>query len=153
MAKSFVLIASLSLTLMFSSCKNEKTSEEAATAPIPELKTTKIEFEESEFEFGEVNEGDTVRHEFIFKNTGEEPLLISDAKGSCGCTTPHYTKDTIAPGATGKMMVQFNSNGRDGIQEKTVTILANTEPEATVIKIKGKVKKKPEVIEGPFIKK
>jgi hypothetical protein len=153
MAKSFVLIASLSLTMMFTSCKQVTTTEETAAAPLPELKTTKIEFTETEYDFGTVNEGDTVRHEFVFKNTGDEPLLISDAKGSCGCTTPHYTKDTIAPGNTGKMMVQFNSNGRSGDQEKTVTILSNTEPEASVIKIKGKVKAKPEVIEGPFIKK
>jgi hypothetical protein len=153
MMRTFVFITTLSIACIASSCNKSNTTEAISADSLAELKTTKIQFEDSLYSFGTINEGDTVRHEFVFKNTGNEPLLIADAKGSCGCTTPQYTKDTIAPGETGKMMVQFNSNGRSGEQQKTVTVLANTDPEATVVTIQGFVKKKPEVIDGPFIKK
>ena len=130
--------------------KQEETdTKDSVAVGAKELKPTKIEFIEPEFIFGDVNEGDTARHEFKFKNTGSEPLYVRDAKASCGCTTPEWTKDTIAPGGEGKILVQFNSKGRPGDFTKTVTVLANTDPEATVITIKGKVI---EAITGPFAK-
>jgi hypothetical protein len=140
------------------SCDDKKDEEAAVTqqdstgAPIQELKTTSLVFIEPEHEFGDVKEGEFAKHEFVFKNTGTEPLYVRDAKASCGCTTPEWTKDTIAPGAEGKILVQFNSEGRPGNFTKTVTVLANTEPEAAVITIKGFVIEKPKDISGPYIK-
>jgi hypothetical protein len=129
--------------------KKQEESTSMDSVHVKALKTTKMEFIEPEFEFGNVNEGDTAKHEFIFKNTGTEPLYVRDAKASCGCTIPQWTKDTIPPGADGKILVQFNSKGRPGDFTKSVTVMANTDPEASVITIKGHVI---EALSGPFAK-
>lgn len=148
----------LSCAVMVVSCDGKKDGEAAVVqqdstgAPIQELKTTKLEFTETEHEFADIKEGELAKHEFVFKNTGTEPLYVRDAKASCGCTTPEWTKDTIAPGAEGKILVQFNSDGRPGNFTKTVTVMANTDPEATVITIKGFVIAKAKDISGPYLK-
>lgn len=108
---------------------------------IPTGPTTTIEFEEKEFDFGTIDEGDKVTHTYKFTNTGSEPLIIKDAKGSCGCTVPSWPKDPVAPGATAEMEVVFNSKGKSGSQNKRVTITANTSPGQTFINIKGEVTK------------
>lgn len=110
-------------------------------AEVPTGPTTTIEFEESEFDFGTIDEGEKVSHTYKFTNTGNEPLIIKDAKGSCGCTVPSWPKDPIAPGGTGEMLVEFNSKGKSGSQNKRVTITANTNPGQTFINIKGQVNK------------
>ncbi len=99
----------------------------------------KIEFEEEVFDFGDIEEGESVEHLFKFKNTGENPLVISNAKGSCGCTVPEWPRSPIAPGGKGEIKVIFNSKGKTGSQNKTVTIMANTLPNETLIRIVGKV--------------
>ena len=146
----------LSCAVMTVSCDEKKDEESAVTQQdstvVKELRQTTIAFVEAEHEFGDVKEGEFAKHEFVFKNTGTEPLYVRDAKASCGCTTPEWTKDTIAPGAEGKILVQFNSEGRPGDFTKTVTVLANTEPEATVITIKGHVIAKVKDISGPYVK-
>jgi len=142
----------VSVSLLAVSCDEKKNEESAVTqdsTAVKELKKTTMVFLEPEHEFGDVKEGNFAKHEFIFKNTGTEPLYVRDAKASCGCTTPEWTKDTIAPGAEGKILVQFNSQGRPGDFHKTVTVLANTEPEASVITIKGHVIG---AISGPYAK-
>jgi Protein of unknown function (DUF1573). len=145
----------LSCAVMTVSCDEKKDEEAAVTQQdstvVQELKTTSLAFTETEHEFGDVKEGEFAKHEFVFKNTGTEPLYVRDAKASCGCTTPEWTKDTIAPGAEGKILVQFNSEGRPGTFTKTVTVLANTDPEATVITIKGFVIAKVKDISGPYV--
>ncbi len=116
----------------------------AATTPaveVPTGPTTTIEFSESEFDFGTIDEGEKVSHTYKFTNTGTEPLIIKDAKGSCGCTVPSWPKDPVLPGATGEMLVEFNSKGKAGSQNKRVTITANTNPGQTFINIKGEVNK------------
>ena len=83
------------------------------------------------------------RCEFVFTNTGEEPLIISKAKGSCGCTVPNWPKEPILPGKSGKIDVVFRpSKGQAGSkQTKTVTVSANTSPENTILKITAFVNK------------
>lgn len=103
----------------------------------------KIEFEEEVFDFGEITEGEVVEHVFVFKNTGENPLIINNAKGSCGCTAPEWPRSPIEPGATGEMKVKFNSKGKQGEQNKTVTVTANTLPNTTVIRVVGAVRPDP----------
>ncbi len=101
---------------------------------------TSIEFEESEFDFGQVTLGEQVSHVFTFTNTGDKPLLISKAKGSCGCTVPSWPQRPIAPGATGELLVNFDSEkGGVGNQAKTVTVTANTNPQKTTVTIKAQV--------------
>jgi hypothetical protein len=80
-----------------------------------------------------------VKHTYKFTNTGDEPLIISRAKGSCGCTVPKYTTDPIAPGDSGEMVVEFNTRGKRGRKSQKVTITANTTPPQTFIYIEGDV--------------
>ena len=82
---------------------------------------------------------------FEFTNTGNEPLIIQDAKGSCGCTVPKYPKEPIAPGATGEIEVEYKPGTQKGNQTKAVTLTANTQPEQTVLQITAMVE---EVEEG-----
>nr|AOE11454.1 hypothetical protein [uncultured bacterium] len=96
-------------------------------------------FEEEVWDFGPIKDGDVVDHDFEFMNTGESPLIISSAQGSCGCTVPKYSNEPIAPGSKGIISVQFNSKGKGGSQEKTVTLSANTVPNTKVLKIKAQV--------------
>lgn len=97
-------------------------------------------FEEKEYNFGEIKEGDVVEHHFKFKNTGKVPLTILNARSSCGCTTPEWPKDPIPPGGTGEILARFNSEGRTGPQSKLVMVTANTFPNEISVKIKGTVK-------------
>jgi hypothetical protein len=98
-----------------------------------------MSFKETEFNFGKVKEGEKVQHEYEFTNTGKEPLVISNAKGSCGCTVPQWPKEPIAPGKSGKIKVEFDSKGKPGPANKQVTITANTDPVQSIIYIKGEV--------------
>ena len=101
------------------------------------LPATTMQFAETEFDFGKIKQGDSPEHIFKFTNTGNEPLIIADAKGSCGCTVPTYPKEPVAPGATGEILVKFNSAGKSNNQQKTVTLTANTNPLTTVLTIKA----------------
>ena len=118
-------------------------TKDGQTAPAqpaePTGPTTTVEFEEIEFDFGVVDAGEKVKHVYQFKNTGSEPLIISNAKGSCGCTVPSWPKDPIPPGSTGEIEVQFDSKNKKGKQSKRVTITANTDPAQTFLTIKGEV--------------
>ena len=102
-------------------------------------------FGEPTHDFGKIMDGDKVEHVFLFENTGSEPLVISNAKGSCGCTVPDWPKDPIKPGATGEIKVVYNSKGKGKVggknENKTVTITANTNPPETRIFVKGIVDK------------
>jgi hypothetical protein len=101
-----------------------------------------MSFDKSEHDFGIINQGSVVYYIFNFKNTGATNLIISNAIGSCGCTIPEYPKEPIAPGQSGKMKVSFNSTGKYGHQEKTVTITANTASGTEKLRIKASVKPK-----------
>ncbi|MGA0558870.1 DUF1573 domain-containing protein [Larkinella sp. VNQ87] len=83
------------------------------------------------YDFGDITEGDTVSRQFKFKNEGEFPLIINNIQASCGCTTPEWPKKPIAPGEEGTIKVLFNSQGKRGVQNKTVTVYANTDPAYT----------------------
>lgn len=96
-------------------------------------------FEEEIFDFGKIVQGEKVTHAFVFKNTGKKNLIVSNASGSCGCTVPEWPKEPVQPGASGKINVVFNSEGKSGMQEKTVTIVTNCEPATRVIRIKAEI--------------
>jgi hypothetical protein len=93
----------------------------------------------TEFDYGTIDAGQKVTHKFKFKNTGSEPLIISNCKGSCGCTVPKCPTEPIAPGQEGEIPVEFDSKGKNGPDSKTVTITANTNPAQTLLTIKGNV--------------
>ncbi|WP_298544430.1 DUF1573 domain-containing protein [uncultured Aquimarina sp.] len=96
-------------------------------------------FSETEFDFGTVTEGDILKHTFSFTNTGNAPLVIVNAKGSCGCTVSDWPKEPIAPGETKEMQVAFNTNGKPNLQNKQVTITTNTALGKHILKIKAMV--------------
>jgi len=100
---------------------------------------TTIQFYDTMFDFGSIKEGDVVKHAFKFKNTGNNPLLISKADVSCGCTVPTFSKEPIAPGAEGEIMVQYNSNHHPGNQQKNVLVHSNAQMEAISIGFKANV--------------
>lgn len=98
-----------------------------------------ITFNKKEHDFGEIKEGTKAETVFIFTNTGDADLIISDAKGSCGCTVPEFPKEPIKPGKSGKMKVSFDSAGKPGMQQKSVNITCNTQQGSDVLTIKANV--------------
>ncbi len=102
-------------------------------------KLPKIEFEEKIHDFGKVIEGEKVSYSFKFKNVGSSPLLISDVNASCGCTATKYPKTPIEPGKEDIIKVTFDSEKRKGFQNKSITVISNTQPNKTVIRIKAMV--------------
>ena len=85
-----------------------------------------MEFTDTVHDFGTIHEREIVEYEFSFTNNGKTPLIINSAIGSCGCTVPSYPHDPLEPGKSGVMKVTFNSAGKSGHQEKSVTIHTNT---------------------------
>lgn len=100
---------------------------------------TEITFEKDSYDFGDIRQGDTVSHDFKFTNTGSHDLIITNARGTCGCTVPEWPKEPIKPGESNVIKVQFNSKNKKGAQNKTVTITANTKPSETKIYFTGNV--------------
>ena len=166
MNKKTIFIATVTLGLLFSSCKKEATTDPSTgiatmnpennateqqqtipTRPITESKTNApatgtavMTFEKNEHDFGVIKPESKVDYIFKFKNTGKEDLVISNAQGSCGCTIPEYPKEAIKPGESGKIKVSFNSAGKSGNQQKSVTITANTEVGKELLTIKAQIK-------------
>jgi len=145
MKKSFlILVAALTI---FSGCNNS--SEEQVDASVvnnpntatadANAKLPKIKFTEERFDFGEITQGEKVEHTFEFTNTGDADLIITSAKGSCGCTVPEWPKKPIKPGEKGVIDVVFNSEGKSGKQHKKVTVVANTQPSTSEFVITGHI--------------
>ena len=130
------LILSSALALLITTVVSAQEFSREASLDLP---ITDITFDETEFTFGKVKAGDIVQHIFRFTNAGDEPLVLSNAKGSCGCTVPSWPKDPIPPGGSGAIVVQFDSKGKSGPQTKQVTITANTDPAQSIFYIKGEV--------------
>ncbi len=107
--------------------------------PESNLPTTSMAFTEMAHDFGKIKQDTENKKIFKFTNTGSEPLVISNAVGSCGCTVPAYPKEPIAPGATGEIEVVYKPGKQKGSQSKTVTITANTEPKTTRLSISADV--------------
>ena len=103
-----------------------------------------ITFNETTHDFGKINEADgRVTTIFEFKNEGMIPLVLTNVKASCGCTTPKWTREPIEPGATGEITVTYNPNGRPGRFQKTVTVTSNASEATLRLYIKGEVIPKP----------
>jgi len=89
--------------------------------------------------FGKINQGDKVTYAFKFTNTGKSPLIVSDAVASCGCTRPEWPHVPIQPGGSEAIKVTFNSAGKKGLQDKMITITANTLPRQNLVHLIGEV--------------
>ncbi|MFM7053776.1 MAG: DUF1573 domain-containing protein [Bacteroidota bacterium] len=99
-----------------------------------------IKFAELTYDYGTIEQGDKVHHEFQFTSTGKEPLTITQAKGSCGCTVPEFPTQALKKGEKGTIKVTFDSAGKMGLQDKTVTVITNTPDSPIVLHIKGVIK-------------
>jgi hypothetical protein len=98
-----------------------------------------IEFEHDFHDFGRVIQGEKVAYSFKFTNSGGSDLIISRVSSSCGCTVPDFPKTPIKPGESHKIDVKFDSQNRRGFQNKSVTIISNTQPNMQVLRIKAEV--------------
>ncbi|HNQ13278.1 MAG TPA: DUF1573 domain-containing protein [Bacteroidia bacterium] len=102
-------------------------------------KTALMVFDETSHHFGTVKEGNVVTHRFTFKNTGTQELIINNARASCGCTVPEFTKTPVKPGASGWIDVSFKSEGRSGMESKTISVVSNAVPSTRVLTISAEV--------------
>jgi hypothetical protein len=118
--------------------------EEKPAGPLP-----LIEFEKLDHDFGTVPEGPKVSYTYKFKNNGQAPLIIQNAAPSCGCTVPDWTRQPIPVGGTGFVKAEFDTNQKSGIQNKTITVTANTWPKTTTLHFKAMVTPKPTGANGP----
>lgn len=163
MRKYFILVSMTTASAVFFACQSDsktagKSVETISTegkissiirspvsgdGTVDSVNVAKIEFEQPIFEFGEVDEGAVVKHEFKFVNKGKVPLTIQNAHSTCGCTIPDWPKDLIPPGEGGVIKVEFDTKGRSEFQEKPIIITANTYPSVTKIFVRGIVHKKP----------
>lgn len=115
-------------------------AEQAVQIQQPTGPTTSILFVKDAHDFGAIKQNSTDnKHTFTFTNTGSEPLIISNAKGSCGCTVPQWPKEPIPPGGTGTIAVEYKPGSQKGSQKKTVTVTANTTPPDTRLSISAEV--------------
>jgi hypothetical protein len=143
--KQLILLL-VSLVLVSCGSSDEKTittdlvnSPLTANSKAAKSLTPNIEMIETSYDFGEIHQGESVTHDFILKNTGHSDLIITAAKGSCGCTVPVWPKNPISKGEDAIIKVTFNSAGKSGKQNKTVTLVTNAIPNTKVITINGNV--------------
>jgi hypothetical protein len=137
----------LVLSSFLAACSNQTATDTESvnqneTSTVDSVANTNVpvfQFEKEVYDFGEIKEGEKVSYDFKFKNIGDAPLIISSATATCGCTVPEYPKEPLAPGAEGIIRVIFNSTGKPGMQNKVVSITANTNPALTELNILGNV--------------
>lgn len=144
--KKSILAISLFLFLAYANAQDNKMSTPAAGAPAISTENKNapdFKFEIETYDFGTIKQGDKVTHDFDFVNSGKEPLIITEAHGSCGCTVPQWPKEAVAKGAKSTIHVEFNSTGKMGMQDKTVTITSNSKSGQKVLHLKGNVEAPP----------
>ena len=153
--KKAILGLSLLSMMAFMSCKENasskvKTDNVAVAAERDESakQVPVMEFEKSEHDFGIIEQGTPQETIFTFTNTGNAPLVITNATSSCGCTVPNPPKEPIAPGEKGELVVKFNGSGQNQIT-KTITVVANTTKGSELLRIKAFVNPKGAAPLGP----
>ncbi|MEQ9581363.1 MAG: DUF1573 domain-containing protein [Arenibacter sp.] len=142
--KRVFLTLSIISVLVLSSCKEKASSkieassvEVAAERDAAAKSLPVMEFDKVEHDFGSIDQNAPQETIFTFTNTGDAPLIITDAKSSCGCTIPEYPKNTpIAPGEKGELLVKFNGSGQNQVT-KNITVTANTSKGTETLTIKA----------------
>lgn len=114
------IFAALILALSVSIVQAQDGVELTIQAPGPH-----ISFVESSHDFGDIEQGDVVEYVFEFVNTGDAPVVLADVRTTCGCTASDWQREPIAPDASSKIKVTFNSRGKIGRQNKVITIMSN----------------------------
>ena len=134
MKRLFGLVALVLISISGARAQAEATSE------APSMGGPVISFENTEIDYGTIQQNAEPYREFNFTNTGDAPLIISNAKGSCGCTVPEWPKEPIQPGESNVIKVRYATN-RIGKFSKTVTLTTNDAEGTHVLRIKGEVLK------------
>jgi hypothetical protein len=98
-----------------------------------------LKFETEKHDFNLLLQGEVVTYKFTFENTGGSNLVLVDVTAACGCTVPSFSKEPVKPGETGEIEVMFNSSNLTGFQRKTITVLANTQPNRVELEISANV--------------
>ena len=147
--KNFLSIIILIFLASFVSCQESAAKKINGTATVENTQASSsksitdgpvMTFNKTDHDFGTINEGDKVTTQFSFTNTGSADLIIVDARGSCGCTVPKYPKNTaIKPGQSETITVSFDSSNKPGMQQKSVTLSANTSSGREMLRIKANV--------------
>jgi hypothetical protein len=135
----------LSVGIMFLSTFATKAQDAAQPAANPNA--AEIIFEQEVLDYGTIEHNADGNRVFKFKNTGKEPLIITNCVGSCGCTVPTWPKEPIKPGASAEIKVKYATD-RVGAFEKTITVSSNAKTASKIIKIKGVVKPDPTPAQG-----
>lgn len=149
MKRIVTALSVIALLFISISCKEKATTkivadnvETASERDEVAKKIPVMSFDKAEHDFGQIVQGTPQETIFTFTNTGDAPLIITDAKSSCGCTVPQYPKNTpIAPGESGEMVVKFNGSGQNQVT-KTITVTANTQKGSELLRIKAFVNPK-----------
>ena len=131
---SMLLFATVSATAQ----TGHEGHDHGAASGNPALIQSSFKWEESVHDFGKIKQGVPVTATFTFTNTGTQPILISDAKASCGCTVPEFSKEPVAPGAKGIVKATYNAE-KVGHFDKDVTVFSNASAVDVKLKIKGEV--------------
>jgi hypothetical protein len=111
----------------------------ASDGSVDTVNVAKLTFADRSYDFGTVSEGNVVEHRFQFTNTGTVPLLISNARSTCGCTIPEWPREPIPPGGVGEIPVRFDTKNKTALQRKPIMITANTYPAMTMVELIGRV--------------
>lgn len=154
--KKSIFTISFCIIMAVSFAQENKLSAPASNAPAISAENKNspdIKFEIETYDFGTIKQGDKVTHDFTFVNTGKEPLLITQANGSCGCTVSQWPKEPISKGSKSSIHVEFNSTGKLGMQDKTVTIVSNSKSGQKVLHLKGNVEAPATSTETPSMEK
>ena len=144
MKKVLVVLLKNAFVLIFFVGSLAVVNAQTTTPPQPPavLNTEVLEMKETTFDFGLIPQGKPVHHSFEITNLGKEPLVILNVQTSCGCTTPEWNREPLAPGAKTVIKVGYNA-ASEGFFEKYITILYN-QNQSKQVKIRGTVWKAPE---------
>ncbi len=148
--KKLLILSSLLAMASFAKAQvqGEATSTATAVKKAPPIVST-IEFTEPNHDFGNIIEGEVATFQFVFTNKGSDSIKLTNVRASCGCTTPLWTKEEVAPGETGVITAQYNSKGRVGTFHKSITV--NSTGGNVSLTIKGVVISEPEKPKSPVI--
>ena len=143
----YLFVAMVLALGLFAACDNndkeEKLSTDLVTNPKsasqPSEKQPVITFDKTEHDFGTILQGEVVTYSFHFTNTGSSPLIVSNVNTSCGCTIGDFSREPIAPGKDGYIKATYDSKGHQGFQSRALTVVTNTNPNQTVLRLKATV--------------
>jgi len=147
--KNLKVLLVMLIAVSFVACSNNNNGKKVSTEVVKNTKSAtkgkkpyerpQIMFKETSYDFGKIIQGEKVEHTFHFTNAGRADLVITKVSTSCGCTATNYPHDPIKPGEGGKIDVVFDSHNKKGFQNKTITVLTNTQPNYTRLYVKGMV--------------